>query len=281
MPTLEINVMAFARKRPETYNFVFGRTVNSANRNLTSRGSSGGEGALMHLKGSPLGVGSDVGGKKWDEEAYALSEHGGGGKLYFAIMWDGRIIACLLVAAHIFLHRADAISVVDWEPLKYLELANAISAIWKAGSGDDLKATKAATGEPIICTMRFTKTRSRSVHGFAKSQSNSPGLASAFAVLFYGERDASSLGHAGAGKFWSDVWLLNKDAAAEDGEAGWAWQKVDVPAQDVADRAATPEGRGWFASTEVVDNGRSRVFMHGGLLSSNERSNELWELQIE
>ncbi|PCH34148.1 galactose oxidase [Wolfiporia cocos MD-104 SS10] len=122
---------------------------------------------------------------------------------------------------------------------------------------------------------------SRSVHGFAKFQSSSPGLASALAVLFHGERDASSLGHAGAGKFWSDVWLLNKDAAAEDGEAGWAWQKVDVLAQDVADRAATPEGRGWFASTEVVDNVRSRVFMHGGLLSSNERSDELWELQIE
>ncbi|PCH43375.1 general amidase [Wolfiporia cocos MD-104 SS10] len=214
---------------PETYNFVFGRTVNPANRNLTSGGSSGGEGALIHLKGSPLGVGSDVGGsvripalfngiyglrpsygrvpyegavnsmvgqdsipsvlgplsnsisgikafmqavisrkpwekdplavrKKWDEEAYALSEHGGGGKLCFAIMWDDRIVvphppiiralemtkAALLAAGH---------AVVDWEPLKHLELANAISAIWKAGSGDDFQATTAATREPIIRTM--------------------------------------------------------------------------------------------------------------------------------
>ncbi|KAF7762070.1 hypothetical protein Agabi119p4_8663 [Agaricus bisporus var. burnettii] len=47
---------------PETYNHIFGRTVNPANRALTSGGSSGGEGALVALRGSPLGVGSDIGG---------------------------------------------------------------------------------------------------------------------------------------------------------------------------------------------------------------------------
>ncbi|KAG6860169.1 hypothetical protein C0995_014841 [Termitomyces sp. Mi166 len=47
---------------PETYNFVFGRTSNPSNRSLTSGGSSGGEGALVALNGSPLGVGSDIGG---------------------------------------------------------------------------------------------------------------------------------------------------------------------------------------------------------------------------
>lgn len=47
---------------PETYNLIFGRTVNPSNRTLTSGGSSGGEGALIQLKGSPLGVGSDIGG---------------------------------------------------------------------------------------------------------------------------------------------------------------------------------------------------------------------------
>ncbi|TCD65745.1 hypothetical protein EIP91_002229 [Steccherinum ochraceum] len=46
----------------ETYNNVFGRTVNPHNRSLTSGGSSGGEGALMAMRGSPLGVGSDIGG---------------------------------------------------------------------------------------------------------------------------------------------------------------------------------------------------------------------------
>ncbi|KAJ7751252.1 amidase signature domain-containing protein, partial [Mycena maculata] len=47
---------------PETFNHVFGRTSNPHNRSLTSGGSSGGEGALIALKGSPLGVGSDIGG---------------------------------------------------------------------------------------------------------------------------------------------------------------------------------------------------------------------------
>ncbi|KIJ68407.1 hypothetical protein HYDPIDRAFT_173143 [Hydnomerulius pinastri MD-312] len=47
---------------PETFNYIFGRTTNPYNRTLTSGGSSGGEGALVALKGSPLGVGSDIGG---------------------------------------------------------------------------------------------------------------------------------------------------------------------------------------------------------------------------
>ncbi|OAX34389.1 general amidase [Rhizopogon vinicolor AM-OR11-026] len=46
----------------ETYNYIFGRTTNPYNRTLTPSGSSGGEGALIALKGSPLGVGSDIGG---------------------------------------------------------------------------------------------------------------------------------------------------------------------------------------------------------------------------
>ncbi|KAF9241340.1 general amidase [Melanogaster broomeanus] len=47
---------------PETFNNIFGRTTNPYNRSLTPGGSSGGEGALLALKGSPLGVGSDLGG---------------------------------------------------------------------------------------------------------------------------------------------------------------------------------------------------------------------------
>ncbi|KAG2120925.1 general amidase [Suillus discolor] len=47
---------------PESFNNVFGRTTNPHNVSLTPGGSSGGEGALIALKGSPLGVGSDIGG---------------------------------------------------------------------------------------------------------------------------------------------------------------------------------------------------------------------------
>jgi amidase len=46
----------------ETFNHVFGRTTNPYNRYLTPGGSSGGEGALVAMKGSPLGVGTDIDG---------------------------------------------------------------------------------------------------------------------------------------------------------------------------------------------------------------------------
>ncbi|KAI6012455.1 amidase signature domain-containing protein [Pisolithus orientalis] len=46
----------------ETNNNVFGRTCNPFNRSLTAGGSSGGEGALIACGGSPLGVGTDIGG---------------------------------------------------------------------------------------------------------------------------------------------------------------------------------------------------------------------------
>ncbi|KAG6840840.1 hypothetical protein C0991_003787 [Blastosporella zonata] len=46
----------------ETFNLIFGRTSNPNNRSLTCGGSSGGEGALIALKGAPIGVGSDIGG---------------------------------------------------------------------------------------------------------------------------------------------------------------------------------------------------------------------------
>ncbi|KAH7112465.1 acetamidase [Dendryphion nanum] len=46
----------------ESVNNVLGRTLNPLNRKLTSGGSSGGESALIAFKGSPLGVGTDIGG---------------------------------------------------------------------------------------------------------------------------------------------------------------------------------------------------------------------------
>ncbi|KAF2709609.1 putative glutamyl-tRNA amidotransferase subunit A [Pleomassaria siparia CBS 279.74] len=46
----------------ETDNNLYGVTVNPFNRNLSPGGSSGGEGALIGLRGSCLGIGSDIGG---------------------------------------------------------------------------------------------------------------------------------------------------------------------------------------------------------------------------
>lgn len=46
----------------ETVNNIIGYTWNPKNRHLSAGGSSGGEGALIGLKGSPVGLGTDIGG---------------------------------------------------------------------------------------------------------------------------------------------------------------------------------------------------------------------------
>ena len=46
----------------ETSSPLYGTTMNPYNRNLSAGGSSGGEGALVALRGSPIGLGTDIGG---------------------------------------------------------------------------------------------------------------------------------------------------------------------------------------------------------------------------
>lgn len=46
----------------DSYNHVFGQSVNAFNKNLISGGSSGGEGALIGARGSVIGIGTDIGG---------------------------------------------------------------------------------------------------------------------------------------------------------------------------------------------------------------------------
>ncbi|KAJ7786557.1 amidase signature domain-containing protein [Mycena metata] len=209
---------------PETFNHVFGRTSNPYNRSLTSGGSSGGEGALIALKGSPLGVGSDIGGsvripaafcgiygfrssynripyagcansmegqdsvhsvlgpmsntldgiktfykavsserpwlkdamvirKPWSEEEYKLVDHGNGGKLCFAIMWDDGVIA-----PHPPIRRGLEITKMRYwpqviKPYKQAEITHTIGAIWAAGAAEDFKTAAAPSGEPVISSM--------------------------------------------------------------------------------------------------------------------------------
>ncbi|KUI63179.1 Acetamidase [Cytospora mali] len=45
----------------DSHNNIFGRTLNPWNTSLTAGGSTGGEGALIAFRGSPLGIGTDVG----------------------------------------------------------------------------------------------------------------------------------------------------------------------------------------------------------------------------
>lgn len=51
-----------AMMMPETDNHIYGNTTNPMNRLLSAGGSSGGEAALLRSKGSPIGIGSDIGG---------------------------------------------------------------------------------------------------------------------------------------------------------------------------------------------------------------------------
>jgi amidase len=46
----------------DSHNNLFGRTINPANRSLTAGGSTGGEGALIAMRGSILGFGTDLAG---------------------------------------------------------------------------------------------------------------------------------------------------------------------------------------------------------------------------
>lgn len=46
----------------DSHNHLFGRVMNPRNRRVTAGGSSGGEGALIAMRGSVLGIGTDIGG---------------------------------------------------------------------------------------------------------------------------------------------------------------------------------------------------------------------------
>lgn len=49
-------------KAIETSNNIYGRTLNPYDPSLSAGGSTGGEGALIAMRGSPLGVGTDIAG---------------------------------------------------------------------------------------------------------------------------------------------------------------------------------------------------------------------------
>ncbi|KIV86014.1 hypothetical protein PV11_01657 [Exophiala sideris] len=82
-------------------------------------------------------------------------------------------------------------------------------------------------------------------------------------VTMFGERDPSSLGHAGAGKMLCDIWLFDIESQT--------WKEVH-PTGD------TPSPRGWFDADAYHDTG---VVVHGGLAESNARIGDLWLLAFD
>ncbi|KAJ4366209.1 hypothetical protein N0V83_007845 [Neocucurbitaria cava] len=85
-------------------------------------------------------------------------------------------------------------------------------------------------------------------------------------ITLFGERDPSSLGHAGAGKMLSDVWVYD---ISED----W-WTQLDHDGRD-----GKPDPRGWFDADVIKSqSGNDSVVIHGGLGENNERLTDVWHL---
>ena len=124
------------------------------------------------------------------------------------------------------------------------------------------------------------------------------GMGREYLVLLLGERDPSSIGHDGAGKFWGDVWAFQvpphgmtgasiKDATwqvlgRETGEGLWSeFYVADAEGMEGEDvRALTPGERGWFASSAMGDLDVSGIILWGGLNGKNEREDNGWILRI-
>ncbi|RDW91087.1 Kelch-containing protein [Coleophoma crateriformis] len=125
------------------------------------------------------------------------------------------------------------------------------------------------------------------------------GIGREYLVLLLGERDPSSQGHDGAGKFWDDVWVFQcpplgmtgasfKDAAwqalgKETGEGLWSQVNVSdaegVEGEDI--HKLVPGERGWFASSSLGDLDVSALVLWGGLNGKNEREDNGWILRVE
>lgn len=136
----------------------------------------------------------------------------------------------------------------------------------------------------------------RSVAGL---QSITTGMGREYLILFLGERDPSSQGHDGAGKFWGDVWTFQcpplgmtpasfKDATWQalgrgTGEGLWSLTQVayaeGFEGEDV--HKLIPSERGWFASSTLGDLDPSSILLWGGLNGKNERESDGWILRIE
>ncbi|PLB43230.1 kelch repeat-containing protein [Aspergillus steynii IBT 23096] len=86
-------------------------------------------------------------------------------------------------------------------------------------------------------------------------------------VTMFGERETSDLGHLGAGKMLSDMWVF--DIQSE------MWRKVVVDSED------RPPARGWFGAGVVGSGAEEGIVVQGGLGESNDRLGDVWMLKFE
>jgi amidase len=96
--------------------------------------------------------------KQWNEDEYRLTEHGGGKKLTFGILWnDGLVVPQPPVIRALEMTKEAVIAaghdVVDWKPHKHAELYEVTTDIWAAAGEADYAAIASQTGEPILKSM--------------------------------------------------------------------------------------------------------------------------------
>ena len=117
-----------------------------------------------------------------------------------------------------------------------------------------------------------------------------------YLLLFLGEKDPSTAGHEGAGRFWDDVWSFQlrpegmtaasfKDATrwlvgAKTEEGSWA--EVDIPESSLSQgETPHPGPRGWFASSYDHDLDPRSVVLWGGVQEDNSRAGDGWILTLD
>ncbi|KAL7622990.1 hypothetical protein AAE478_006669 [Parahypoxylon ruwenzoriense] len=118
-----------------------------------------------------------------------------------------------------------------------------------------------------------------------------------YLILMLGEQSPSGEGHAGAGRFWSDVWAfqvppLGMTAASftdavlqavgrRTGEGKWT--RVTTGPYDDEDNADVegPAPRGWLASAPLGDLEENAILIFGGLSESNQRLGDGWIFRLE
>ncbi|KAL1836561.1 hypothetical protein VTJ49DRAFT_4922 [Mycothermus thermophilus] len=136
-----------------------------------------------------------------------------------------------------------------------------------------------------------------------------------YLIVMFGEREASGVGHAKAGRFWEDVWALplqadglpvlgllsslagkaagavsavvggrrSRSGSKTDGAGSAAWYKVETRPHDDEDDASVdgPGPRGWVASSPLRELEENAVVVFGGLDEGNRRLGDAWILRLE
>ncbi|KAI1389779.1 uncharacterized protein F4822DRAFT_213076 [Hypoxylon trugodes] len=118
-----------------------------------------------------------------------------------------------------------------------------------------------------------------------------------YLVLALGEQSPSAEGHAGAGRFYSDVWAfqvppLGMTAASvtdaflqavgrKTGEGRWTRVTTGPYDNEVAADVEGPGPRGWVASAPLGDLEENAILIFGGLGESNKRLGDAWIFRLE